>query len=258
MSKRVFIIFLSVVFLLFTCSTALAITGTDCYENDYEYCETSVATFLLDNSGRIVGVLRPEEELKKVGYQHTTHKSPTNIENGKATRRRVFAKVTLDDNYEVIKGGTDLEVTITLTNYDLVAEVIGYDFTNNDIIDATIYSPCLKGCGTYASHMFLPQGSGRVRVGTVKFKSGKCLALYVGNFDGDCDLELGFTAEPVKEEPVCEPPCHPCPPCTPPCHHHPQCGTPCTQPVTVTTTTVTEVTTVTTTTTTVGGYGCNR
>ena len=254
MCKRL-VALLVIVLMLGACVSAYAVTGPggDCADG-VEFSETGYATFILDNNGKICGALKPCEELKKLGFQHYKNCSPRGLEDGKALRRRAFAKVVLDDGYYVEKGGTELEVTIILTDVDLVEEVVG-DLSVESIIDATIYAPCLTSGTTYATHMFLPANSGRQRVGTVIFASGKCLALYVGNFDCDCDLELGFTAVAVKPQPepegCIEPPDH-CGPCVPLC-------TPCTPPVTVTTTTeVTTVTTTTsTTTTTIGGGSCN-
>ena len=251
MSKRIVALLLSVAMLLCLIPSALAITGSECDRDDVEFRETGEAIFLLDENGRVCGVLKPNEDLKKVGFQNSKHSSPRGLEDGKALRRRVFVRVNLDDELKVIKGGRKLQVTITLTNADLVREVVGEELTVESIIDATIYSPNLYCDKPYAAHMFLPQGSGRELVGTVSFCNGTCLKLYVGNFDCDCELELGFTAvankapAPKKQETPCQPqqPCQPQPPCNP-----------C---VTVTTTTTTEVTTTTTTTTTVGS-GCKK
>lgn len=256
--KRIFGVLLIVTILIVSCTTAYAITGYGSAQSDVEFRETGIATFILDNSGKIVGALKPDEDLKKLGFQNCKKSGPTNLEDGKALRRRAYARVILDENYKVIEGGKNIEVTIVLTNYYLVAQILGDEFTVADIIDATIYSPNLDACNTRAAHMFLPQGSDRVKVGRVIFKCGKCLDLYVGNFDCDCDLELGFRAvvqkEPEKVPGCIEPPNH-CGPIKPACN-------PCGPSVVVTTNTevtTTVVTTVDTTTTTiVTGNDCGH
>lgn len=252
MSKRILGLLLLVSLLLCTITPAFAITGNDCHSDcDEEYRDTGCAVFLLDSRGKIIGALKPCEDLKILSMQNSKKKSPTGLQNGRAIRRRAFTRVHLDNDYKVIGGGKKLEVTVVLSNLALVQEILGDDFTVADIIDATIYSPNMDCANAYATHMFLPKGSNRVRVGTIYFKSGSYLALYAGNFDYDCDLELGFTAEAVPEPeekiPGCiEPPDHqgPCCPCHPGCPHW----------TITTTTTVTVITTVTTTTTIVQGW----
>ena len=253
--KRFVAILLCTLLMITVVTSAYAITGAEDDCDGIEFCETGVATFILDDARKICGVLKPNEELKKVGFQKPKNGAPTGLQDGKAIRRRVFARVNLDEDLYIVKGGKELEVTIYLTDYDLVEEIIG-DVTVENIIDATVYSPNLYCEKTYAAHMFLGQNTKRVKVGWVSFKCGKCIDLYAGHFFGDCSMQLGFTAvalKPVEEctEPPCIPPCPP--PCHPPCC---QCQT-CMPQVTVTTTTVTEVTTTTTTTTTIG-TGCKK
>ena len=255
MSKRILISLLGFVLTICLCTSAFAISGSGSYDCEGEYVEKGVATFLLDNSGRIAGVLKPNEGLKKLGFQHASKLSAKYLEDGKAIRRRAFIRIGLDEDFKVIKGGKDIEITLVITNYDLVASILGEGFLVDDVIDATIYSPNPCSCKPYGAHMFMPQGSGREYVGKVIFKCGNCLDIYVGDFDGDCELEIGFRAVPLKPEPekeipgCIEPPdhCGPCRPCHPGCPH-----------MTITTTTdVTTVTTTTVTTTTTVNTGCH-
>ena len=246
MSKRIGFSILIFILALSLCAQAFAISGSTEYNCEAEYVETGVATFLLDSNGRIAGVLKPNEELKKLGFQNAKRILKKNLEDGKAIRRRAYVRISLDEDLKVIKGGKDLEITLILTNYELVESLLGEDFLIDDVIDATIYSPDACSCKPHGAHIFLPQGSGREKVGKIIFKCGGCLDLYVGDFDGDCELEFGFRAvalpAPEEEVPGCiEPPDHCGPPCQPPC------------PTVVVTTTVT---TTTTTTVTVGSQGC--
>lgn len=256
MSKRILISILGFVLILCLCTSAFAITGSNKYDCDAEYVEKGVATFLLDSSGRIAGVLKPGEELKKIGFQNSKKLAAKYLEEGKAIRRRAYVRIGLDNDFRVIKGGKDIEITLVITNYDLVASILGDDFLVDDVIDATIFSPDPCSCQPYGAHMFLPQGTGREKVGKIIFNCGNCLDLYVGDWDGDCELELGFRAVALKPEPECEkvpgciePPdhCGPCRPCHPGCPH--MCVT--------TTTNVTTVVNTTVTTTTIIGGGCH-
>ncbi|MBR6252520.1 MAG: hypothetical protein IKR04_01575 [Clostridia bacterium] len=254
MSKRILISILGFVLTLCLCTSAFAISGSDNYGCDAEYVEKGYATFLLDNSGRIAGVLKPNEEIKKLGFQSPSKLAAKYLEDGKAIRRRAFVRIGLDEDFKVIKGGKDIEITLVLYDYDVVASILGDNFLVDDVIDATIYSPNPCSCKPYGAHMFLQQSVRGEKVGKVVFKCGNCLDLYVGDFDGDCDLELGFRAvaqkAPEEEVPGCiEPPdhCGPCRPCHPGCPH--MCIT--------TTTDVTTVVTTTVTTTTTVGTGCH-
>jgi hypothetical protein len=236
--------------MLCTCSVALAVNGNDC-EGEYEYYETGSATFLLDNSGRIAGLLKPNENLGKLSFQRTNKCSPTKLEDGMAYRRRKLVQVELDNNNFVVRGGTRLDITVALTRLDLVQDVLGEDFTVKDIIDATIYTPCINPpCGrVYAGHQFLGAGSQRIKVGVVIFKNCKVLDLYVGYFDCDCILDLGFRAAPNKQQEETHDYCDEFYPCDP------GCGLPCIE-VTTEVTTETVVNTTTTTTTTVSTGDC--
>ncbi len=254
--KRLLVIFLGVLLVLACFGTAYAITGNDCEREDVEFQESGTAVFILDNAGKICGTLKPCEDIGKLGFQHSNKSNPQGLEDGKAIRRRKLARVRLDEELQVIKGGTALNITVILTDMETVEEIVGEELTVQNIIDATIYSPNLAcDSNTVAAHIFLTRKTNRFQVGTVKFCNGKCLKLYAGNFDCDCDLELGFTAVALEEpEPVCnvQPQCPPKPPCPAiPC-------TPCTPCVNVTTTTTTSVTTTTTTTTTVGSGSCKK
>ncbi len=252
--KRFVAILLGVLLMTTLVTSAYAITGADDACDDVEFCETDVATFILDDARKICGVLRPNEELKKVGFQSPSNGVPRGLEDGKAIRRRVFARVNLDDDFRISKGGKNLEVTVTLIDYDLVEEIVG-DVTVQNIIDATIYSPDICSCKPHAAHIFLNVNTGRVKVGWVTFKCGKILDLYAGHFFDDCSMQLGFTAKAVEVKEECIEPCVPCIPCTP-CVPCVPC-VPCIPEVTVTTTTTTEVVTTTTTTTTIGS-GCKK
>ena len=264
---RRFLVAIVVSLFVLTCVTsAFAITGNDDWCNGVEFQETGVATFLLDNNGKLAGVLNPNEDVGKLGFQSSTNRySPSGTdEEGRALRRRMYVRVCLDEFNYVSRGGKNLEVTITLTDLELVESIIEGEVTVESIIDATIYSPNLSCSQPYAAHIFLGQNSDRVKVGTVCFNNGRFLELYAGHFYGDCRLVLGFRAKPVEKAPEPDPcPCEPCDPCEP---YIPPCPGPipppppipvpcypCTPTVTVTTTTTTQVTTVTTTTVGVGG-----
>ena len=207
MVKRIIVVLL-VVMLLLSCTSAFAITGDVCPEEAIEFRETGIATFILDNSGRIVGALYPDEKLGTLDFQHSRRHSPTYISFGQTLRRRKFARVELDDSYRITKGGTQLEVTITLTDLEAVEDIIGEDVSVENIIDATIYSPNLTCANVKAAHMFMPQDSLRRLVGTIAFKDGSCLGIYVGHFRDSVQMDLGFRALKTKPKATV---CQPCP-----------------------------------------------
>ena len=256
MTKRFVAFLLSLMFVL-TCTSAFAISGSECAKEEIEYRETGIATFLLDSSGNIIGALKPDEKIGTLNFQKCRRSSPANIKDGQAQRRRKFTRVVLDDDFKVVKGGSCIEVTITLTDLETVEEILGEEFTVADIIDATIYSPNITCANVKAAHMFMPQGSQRQLVGSIAFKNGTCLGLYAGYFKNGCQLDLGFRPLKVEapEPKPCTPcqPCDPCPhnPCIPQCPERPQ---PCCPDVNVCTTTV--VTTTVTTSTCVSTGGC--
>ena len=271
--KRYFIVIVCLVLITCLASTAFAVNRADKACEEIQYRETSAVDFLLDNNGKIAGALKPNEKQNKLNFQSNYKKAPIGLEDGMAIRRHAYIRVELDDEMMVLAGGTRLDVTITLTNLELVEQVLGEEASNEAIIDATIYCPNLTCANNYAAHIFLGQNSNRIQVGSVSFANGRCLALYVGDFYGDGCLVLGFRAKPVEPEPecnVCECPEQPVcgTPCKPQCPVQPTCPTqtpctPCTptcvQPqvsVTTSTTTVVTTTTTTTTTTSFGQGGC--
>ena len=258
--KRIFWVLLITLLLVGVVTTAGAVTqGCNPCDDEAVYRETSVETFLVDNSGRLTGTIEPCEDLKLVGFQSTTKKAPVNIEDGMAVRRRVKVRVELDDELYVIKGGKDLEVTITIDEVELVESILGEGFTNKDIVDATIYCPETPCGKNYAAHIFLKQKVREAKVGYITFANCKRLNIYAGDFFGTGCLVLGFRAKPLSPEPECTvPPCQQ-PTCQPPCQQ-PPCQQPC-QPacpdVTVTTTTTTVVTSTTTVNVDINSGSCN-
>ena len=249
MTKRI-VFLLVLVFSICLCTCCLAIGNSDNYDCDnVEYKETGIATFLMDNAGRLSGVLKPQEDIKKLGFQTPKRNVPKDLEDGKAIRRHAYVRVCLNDELKVIKGGKDVKATLILTNLKLVESLLGENFSIRDVVDATIYSPDICSCKPHAAHMFLPQNSGRENVGKIIFECGGYLDLYVGDFDKDCELELGFRAVAVKGESCpqqvegCIEPQDPCgSPCLPVCPN-------------INITTTTTVTTTTNTTITFNG-GC--
>ena len=243
--------------LLCTMTSAFAITGNDCGE-PVEFEETGIATFILDDSSRIVGALYHDEKLGKLDYQHGKRTSPTYINDGRTLRRRKWARVNLDENNYVTRGGTQLEVTVIITRMDLVERVIEDEISVASVIDHTIYAPCLNPpCGkVYAAHMFMPADSGRIKVGVVKFANEKCLDLFVGYFDDDDQLDLGFTAtKTTTKAPAQCVPCTPCVPCYPvaPCYN--PCYTPRYSPCSSVNTTTSVVVNTTTSTSVSSAFG---
>jgi hypothetical protein len=253
MTKRLLSLVLVVIMALGITSVASAVTRQEC-ECEGVFVDSGTATFILDNSSRICGVLRPDEDLGTIGYQHGSRRSPNGLEDGNAIRRRKFARIDLNESDEVIRGGTDLRATLYLYNVELVEAVLGDEATLQSVVNASIYVRCPTACGkTYGSHMFLPRNSGRVWVGYIEFCSGAKLDVYVGYFFGNCsEPVIGFRAQPVNQTQedtnTCgqcyEPVCNPCD------------GTEVTTTVEVTTTTTTTVTTTTVVDQVDGCCGC--
>jgi len=206
------------------CSTAFAISGASNLNGNYEYVVEGKGRLILDDGGKIVGTIKPDEDIKKLGFQDNAKKKIKGIEDGLAIRRRALAKVKLDVKYQIIKGAKEVNLTAYISDIELVRRVIGKEEPSaSEILDATVYSPNICCGNVYAGHIFLTKETGRVEVGKIVFGCGQCLILYAGDFDGDCNPELGFrpvvlSAPEPKECCYFERPCNnhrpsPCNPC---------------------------------------------
>lgn len=177
--------------LILTCSTAGAIKGaSNC---TYEYIESGTATFVLYENARIIGALSPDEDTPTVAIQHACTASPAWIQSQQALRVHCWAKVRLDEELRIVEGGTKLNITILLTDRAAVEAIAG-ELTVENIIDATVYSPNLCAGTPKAAHMFLKPLNRERQVGVIIFASGAELALWMGDFDGDGERDLGFVA----------------------------------------------------------------
>lgn len=178
------------IMLLLSITTAQAIRG----ESLCEGAITGEAVFLLDNSGRILGALAPDEDqLTLRSFQHSARTSPIRIREDQCLRWHAWTPVRLDDQRRVIDGGTTLTIAVQLSDPETVLSIAG-ELTAAAIIDATIYSPNLCAETPRAAHIFLPAKARERQVGKIIFRDGAVLALYVGDFDGDGSPDLGFRA----------------------------------------------------------------
>ena len=233
MSRKAIFTFVLVISIVLVCSCALAISGASDLKGTYEYVVQGKGMLILDSGGKIVGTIKPDEDCLRLGFQDNAKKKIRGIEDGMAVRRRALAKVKLDARYQIIKGAKEVKLNICISDFETVKEIIGKEEpTATEILDATVFSPGIC-CGTvYAGHIFLTKETGRFEVGKITFGCGQCLILYAGDFDGDCDLELGFRPVVLSEpEPKdcgpCERPC--ARPCDRPCYgYRPgNCGNSC-------------------------------
>lgn len=183
--------------ILMSCQMAFAVQTNAHCEN---YITVSGdATFLVYENGRILGALSPTEDIPVVPYQETTHAYPVWIRQNEALRAHAWTRVTLDEDFYVIHGGTNMHVTIVITDKETVESIIGCEAATEAIIDATIYSPDVCSPSACAAHMFFPRKLREWQVGTIYFANGSALGLWCGDWDGDGVKELGYVPL-VREE----------------------------------------------------------
>ncbi|MBQ9267528.1 MAG: hypothetical protein IJ217_04545 [Clostridia bacterium] len=177
----------------------VALVSTSAFAgNCGSYVFSGEATFILDNSGKPIGIKSVSESVEQLGYQSSKVKYPKGIEANGIIRRKALAKVSLQDE-EIVLGGTKLCVTVSIDpdKVELVEMAAG-ELSVQNIINATIYYRGLCDVNSLAGHRFIPSTMGRIPVGTVTFKNGQSVTLFAGDWDCDCELELGFAPGFIK------------------------------------------------------------
>ena len=202
MIKKMIAIILLIIFAgAFTALITPAFGSAECNQTVYvsknsavNYTFTDCSFWVISNNQRVIGKKAPNETVSILPPQSPAYKyvcgcADTGLIREKAGMRAVYG--------ESLCGFTSVNAVVTIKPeyYSAVENVVinklnEYDLTANKIIACTMWWD-----GNTVAHIFFTSISEKVAVGSVTLNNGKdAVILYMGDFDGDGSMELGFTA----------------------------------------------------------------
>ena len=166
-------------------------------------CYSGPAEIALSANHNMVGAIYPCEALTLLGHQVVKGKNYIRniLENGIVREKALMWESDLSTVYVMVAISPKYLDFVKLA----VAESQGVDFSQVKMTAGTIIEATHYYCGEfYVGHMFMTSNK-RVRVGSVSFENnpGEVVDLYIADFDGDKNLELGFA--PGYRQTECKP-----------------------------------------------------
>lgn len=185
------LITLIITLMLLTSALAGALAETTIYKG--------TAAFVMSSESNVEGVKEVDEDVPHLVYQVSERKYPGGVmPDGSLIRAKSMSMVDIGLGFTTLKVQIELFADASALATQLVNEDL---LTTANIIEHTLYTD-----GKYAAHVFFTSRDNYASIGRVIFSNGAWCYLYVGMWEGDNVVRLGFKAGvtqiPSKPEPT--------------------------------------------------------
>ncbi len=174
-------------------NTAANLTFEDC------------SVWAISNNNFVIGKKSPTETVPMLMAQSPEYKIVRGCVETGLIREKAMMKAVVNGS---VCGFTQLNATVVIKRefIDVVENIVLNKLNEEGLCANKIIACTMWWEGDYVSHIFFTSETDKTAVGYVVFNGGKDTAIiYMGDFDKDGSLELGFTAGWNTETPKPEP-----------------------------------------------------